>query len=174
MARRRRRPRLTHSPEVVKDIAIYQRGVILCILVYVLFGISFVSLRQAAVGPPEVVLFGGIAVYLALAVTALVLIFQLASRTYNSVAAGLLALLILVPCLGLIGLLIINIQATSVLQANRVRVGFLGARMSDVQRLFEERDEEGDEYERDEGERDDYEDDRDDDRRGRRWDRGRR
>jgi hypothetical protein len=161
----RRRHRLSRPPEVVKDIATYQRGVILCILAEVIFGITFAGIREAAVLPEMVLLIGGIAAYVIIAVIALVLIFQLASRVYSSTAAGLLAVVVLIPCLGLLALLVINVQATTILQANGVRVGFLGARMSDVRRLLERGEEDDEDDEEDE---DDYEDDdrdgRDDDR----------
>jgi hypothetical protein len=172
----RRRHKLSRPPEVVKDIATYQKGVILCILAQVILAIAFAGLRQAAVVPEMVLLIGGIAVYLVMVVIAEVLIFQLARHTFSSTAAVLSAVAVLIPCLGLLALLIVNVQATTILQANGVRVGFLGARMSDVRRLLErggseDQDEEDDEY-------DDYEDDehdREDDRRGgsRPWDRRR-
>src|SRR5947208_250787 len=115
---RRRRNANARSPEDVKAIATYQKGIILCILAQFASGITFAGLREARVVPDEVLVIGVLAVYVVVAVTALVCIFQLASRTYGSVAAGLLGLVVLVPCLGLLALLIINGQATSILQAN--------------------------------------------------------
>jgi hypothetical protein len=44
----------------------------------------------------------------------------------------LFGFLTLIPCVGLIILLIVNQQATSLLQRNKVRVGLFGARMSDI------------------------------------------
>jgi hypothetical protein len=52
----------------------------------------------------------------------------------------------------------VNARATAILQANGVRVGLLGARMSDVDRLLQESggrddEEEGDEYEDEDGDK---------------------
>jgi hypothetical protein len=43
-----------------------------------------------------------------------------------------LGILTLIPCVGLIVLLIINSKATGILKKNGVRVGLLGAKMSDL------------------------------------------
>lgn len=43
-----------------------------------------------------------------------------------------MAILTLIPCIGLIVLLIINGKATSILKQNDVRVGLIGANMSDL------------------------------------------
>jgi hypothetical protein len=53
------------------------------------------------------------------------------SRVDSTGVGILLALLALIPCVGLIGLLIINGKATSVLKDYGIRVGLLGAKMSD-------------------------------------------
>ena len=47
------------------------------------------------------------------------------------IVCGLLAL---IPCIGLITLLIINSKATSILRRNGIRVGFLGANLADLAR----------------------------------------
>jgi hypothetical protein len=43
-----------------------------------------------------------------------------------------LGILTLIPCIGLIALLIINGKATAVLKNHGIKVGFFGARASDV------------------------------------------
>jgi hypothetical protein len=76
-------------------------------------------------------------VFLALALiplglTATVFVFLLATKVYSTGLGILLGLLTLIPCVGLIVLVIINVQATSILRANGVEVGFLGASSSDI------------------------------------------
>jgi hypothetical protein len=50
------------------------------------------------------------------------------------IACGLLAL---IPCIGLLTLLIINSKATGILRQNGIRVGFLGADLAQLQRTSE-------------------------------------
>jgi hypothetical protein len=62
------------------------------------------------------------------AVAGLIFAIMLASKVYDSVVTVvLLALLMLVPCLGLIGLLVVNQKATNVLKKNGITVGLFGA-----------------------------------------------
>ena len=49
---------------------------------------------------------------------------------YSVVATVFLGLLAIIPCIGLIGLLVINSAATSRLQLSGIKVGFLGANLS--------------------------------------------
>ena len=60
----------------------------------------------------------------------LVLVFLLATKVYGTALGVLLGILTLVPCVGLIVLLIVNGKATSVLRQNGHRVGLLGADLS--------------------------------------------
>ncbi|MGO9115730.1 MAG: hypothetical protein ACLP9L_41520 [Thermoguttaceae bacterium] len=54
----------------------------------------------------------------------------LAIRVYSTGAGILMGLLAIVPCLGLVMLLIINQAATKRLTQNGIKVGFFGASMS--------------------------------------------
>jgi len=54
----------------------------------------------------------------------------LAVRVYSTGAGIAMGILAIVPCLGLIMLLIINQAATKKLTENGIKVGFLGANMS--------------------------------------------
>jgi hypothetical protein len=114
------------SRDDLRSVATYQKGILLCILVYLLL-VAF----QFAL-PPEVRLFLGLA-FVVLAITATVFVFLLATKVYSTGLGILLGLLTLIPCVGLIVLVIINGKATAVLKAHGIRVGLLGASMSDLQ-----------------------------------------
>jgi hypothetical protein len=111
--------------EDLRAIATYQKVIILCILVYVL------AVAAQFLVPEGLRLFLGLGV-LALGVVATVFVFLLATKVYSPGLGVLLGLLTLVPCIGLIVLLIINGKATAVLKQHGVRVGFLGANPSDI------------------------------------------
>ncbi len=64
---------------------------------------------------------------LGVAIFAMVAIFLLTKELINAAVGVLFAIVMLVPCLSLLVLLFVNQKATSYLQANGVRVGFLGA-----------------------------------------------
>jgi hypothetical protein len=71
----------------------------------------------------------------ALSVAALVFVILLAAKLYGPTAAVLLGLCQLIPCGGLIVLLVVNARATAELRRNGVRVGLLGARQADLRVL---------------------------------------
>ncbi len=69
--------------------------------------------------------------YLIANIIAVISTILLAANAYNSVLLGiLLALVVLVPCIGLLMLLAINQRACMILKANGIKVGFMGADMS--------------------------------------------
>lgn len=107
----------------LREVATYQRGIILCILVYLL----------AVVGqfliPQEFRLFLGFAV-LGLGLVATVFTFLLSTKIYSAGIGVLLGVLTLIPCVGLIVLLVINAKATGILKERGINVGLLGADMS--------------------------------------------
>jgi predicted RNA-binding Zn-ribbon protein involved in translation (DUF1610 family) len=112
--------------EDLKQIASYQRGVILCILVqflaYIAYGaLSRVNPIMAAI--PSLVVLGAV-------IAGVVFAVLLAVRVYSTGAGIAMGILAIVPCLGLIMLLIINQAATKKLTENGIKVGFLGANMS--------------------------------------------
>ncbi|MDB4730325.1 hypothetical protein OAF38_00940 [bacterium] len=57
---------------------------------------------------------------------------MLATQVYSTGVAILMGILTLLPCFGLLVLLIINGKATSILRANNIKVGLLGADMSSL------------------------------------------
>lgn len=81
--------------------------------------------------PPESRIFLAIVVVPVL-VTAAVFVFLLATKVYTTATGVILGVLTLIPCIGLIVLLIINGKATSILKANGIHVGLFGASMADI------------------------------------------
>ena len=119
----RRRERV--PPERLRAVAIRQKILIFCILGYVVTAIAGVFV------PADVRPFLAVpAVIVVLA--AAVFVFLLAVEVHGTGLGIVFGLLTFLPCLGLIVLLIVNQTATSMLQRNRVRVGLLGANMSDI------------------------------------------
>lgn len=112
-------------PEKLRAVAVRQKGIIFCILGY------FLCVVGQFVIPQDLRIFMAIP-GLIVVVTATVLVFMLSIELHGVGMGVLLGILTLIPCLGLIVLLIVNQQATSLLKKHRVRVGLLGANMSDL------------------------------------------
>ena len=118
-----RRERL--SRETLRGIAGNQKAIIVCIAVYlVLVGIQFAI-------PEETRIYLAI-VAAPVLLTAAVFVFLLATKVYTTATGVILGVLTLIPCIGLIVLLIINGKATSILKANGIHVGLFGASMADI------------------------------------------
>lgn len=117
------RKRLTRSD--LRAVAWYQKGIILCILIYVCMFVGQFLL-------PEDLRLLFLLALIPLGVTATVFVFLLATKVYNPALGAILGILTLVPCIGLIVLLIINTKATTLLKSRDIYVGLLGARMSDI------------------------------------------
>lgn len=113
------------SREDLKLVAKYQKGILVCILIYLVavFG-------QFAI-PPEFRPLVALGV-LAVALTGTVFVFLLAIKVYSTGVGILLGILTLAPCLGLIVLLMVNGKATAILRQNGIRVGLLGADLSQL------------------------------------------
>ncbi len=111
--------------EDLRAVARSQRAILLCILIY------FVAL--VAQFPLPATLRGALGVAaLVVSLVATYFVFQLAIRLYNAGVGVLLAVLTLIPCVGLIVLLIINGKATALLTSNGIQVGMLGANPDDI------------------------------------------
>jgi hypothetical protein len=111
--------------EDLRSVARYQKGILVCILVY------FVAVLCQFLIPPELQPLIAIGV-LFLGLVATVFVFLLAMKVYSPGVGILLGILTMVPCLGLITLLMVNGKATTILKQNGIRVGLLGANPSDV------------------------------------------
>lgn len=106
----------------LRQIALFQRGILFCILIY--FGLV---ISQFIIPEDKRMILLIIAVPVVIA--SAVFMFMLANKLYGGVGI-LLAILTLVPLLGLLILLIVNGKATSVLKKKGYRVGLLGASLS--------------------------------------------
>ena len=115
---------LSGTREDLRSVAVYQKGILVCILVYliVIIGQFFV--------PAVLMIVLGLA-GLGAGLTGLVFVFLLSTKVYGAGVGILLAILTLVPLLGLIVLLSINGKATATLRQNGHRVGLLGADLSE-------------------------------------------
>ena len=113
------------SREDLKSIATFQKGILVCILLYLMAVIGQFAL------PVEARLFLGLGV-LAVGVVATVFVFLLALKIYSTAVGVTLGILTLIPCVGLIVLLIVNGKATGILKANGIKVGLIGAKLSEI------------------------------------------
>ena len=114
---------LSGSREDLRSVAKFQKGILVCILFQLVAIIGQLAL------PPEIRLLISIAV-LVVGIVSSVFVFMLAIKVYGTALGVLLGVLSLVPCIGLIVLLIVNGKATSVLKQNGIKVGLLGANLS--------------------------------------------
>ncbi|GIW91876.1 MAG: hypothetical protein KatS3mg109_2308 [Pirellulaceae bacterium] len=111
--------------EDVYAVARYQRGVIVCLLLAIILNIAQVFI------PEPFRLLGGLALLTA-GVASMVFVILLAIKVYHPILGVLLGILALVPCIGLLALLVVNGKATRILQENGIRVGFFGADLSQI------------------------------------------
>ncbi len=116
---------LSGTREDLRSVARYQKGVIVCILIYLLAVFGQFAL------PPQARMILGIGV-MCVGLTGAVFAFLLAMKTHGTGQGILLGILCLVPCVGLLVLLIINGKATNVLKQNGIKVGLLGADVKSI------------------------------------------
>jgi hypothetical protein len=116
------------SPEGVRYIATAQKRIILCILVQLCL---YAILIAGQVALPLPVRLALLLAMLTTNVVAMVFVFQLTTKLYGTAIGIVLGILVLMPCAGLITLLIVNSKATALLRANGLKVGLLGAKVPD-------------------------------------------
>lgn len=109
----------------VSAIAKHQKGILVCIL------IELIILGAQVAVPPQLRPLLGLA-FLAVSITSTVFVFMLAMKVYSTGIGIFMGILTLVPCIGLIMLLVVNSKATNVLKDNGIKVGLLGAKRSDI------------------------------------------
>ena len=112
---------LSGRREDLRKVAFAQKGIMVCILLYLMlvFGQFIIPLEFRRLI---------IAAALCLGVAGLVFVFMLATRVYGTGEGIAMACLTIIPCLGLIILLIVNQKATNILKQNGIEVGLLGAK----------------------------------------------
>ena len=111
----------------LRQVAIYQKGILVCILVYIAAMVGQFAL------PPDLRAFLGLAI-LGVGLVATIFVILLAIKVYSPVMGVLMGILTLVPCVGLIMLLVINQKATTLLTEHGYKVGLLGASLSQFER----------------------------------------
>lgn len=116
---------LSGSHDDVRSVAKYQKGILICILVYLM-----TTIGQFAV-PLEFRIVVAVAI-LAVGLVGAVFVFLLAMKVYGTPLGIFLGVLSLLPLIGLIVLLMVNGKATRVLKQNGIKVGLLGADISSI------------------------------------------
>lgn len=106
-------------------IASDQRMINIIVLVYFGTGIATSTFGGADAAMPIRIVLGLIA--LGVIVAGAVFAVRMASVLHGTGIAVLFAILLLIPCVGLIALLVLNSQATAELKKAGLRVGLLGA-----------------------------------------------
>ena len=114
----------TYSNVEILYIAKQQKAVLWLIPISIL-----AYLVGFTIGPQIVPVF-----VLALGVISLIFIYQLA-LAIKEPAPWVYAILALIPCISLISMLILNGRATSALKAQGIRVGLMGARKEDLDKI---------------------------------------
>lgn len=115
----------TRNREDLRRVARAQKGVLMCILFYL------IALIGRFVFPAELQILIGIGVVLVGFVGA-IFVFILAMRVYGTVFGIVLGLLSLIPLINLLVLLMVNGKATSILKQQGIQVGLLGANLSEI------------------------------------------
>lgn len=113
------------SREDLRSVAQYQKGILVCILIY------FLAVLSQFLVPAELQILISIGVIL-VGLVGTVFVFLLAIKVYSTGVGVLLGILALVPCIGLLVLLMVNNKATTILRQNGIKVGLLGANLADV------------------------------------------
>jgi len=119
---------LSGTRQDLRSVAMYQRGIIACILLYIIAFIAQTLITSQRTA--EIPLWVGVLSVLAtlgIIVAGAVFVFLLSIKVYGPALGVLLGILTLIPCLGLLALLRVNAKATTVLQQNGIKVGLLGA-----------------------------------------------
>jgi hypothetical protein len=111
--------------EDLRSVAKCQKGILVCIL------IQLISLVGQFAIPPEVRPILGLCI-LVVGFVGTVFIFLLATKVYSTAVGVLLGVLTFIPCVGLIVLLVVNGKATGILQQNGIKVGLMGANLSQI------------------------------------------
>ncbi len=120
----------------VRAVAIAQRRIMWVILGAILLTMSLFAGAVFAqfTGVAGIIIIGLLTlVRLALLVLMMICIYQLSSALNNSVGVSVVfVVLMLVPLVNLIVLLVLNQKATNYLKQNNIRVGLMGASLSDL------------------------------------------
>ena len=114
--------------EDLKAVAVSQKLILVCILLYFICIGAQVAMTRYPGGAQYSVYVAVVALVVVL--VAMVSVVRLAIRVYSVASGILLGIGTLIPCFGLLILLMINGKATKILKDNGYHVGFLGADLS--------------------------------------------
>ncbi len=130
-------PQEVRSVESLAKIARLQKTLIWIILIELLFGIggAVTAAILSRFVNPLISLAAICVVLFALQVVSLIVLFKMSAELKNYTAIVLVAIGLVVPFVGLIGLLMANASATGALQRAGVRIGLMGAYPRDLRRL---------------------------------------
>ena len=109
----------------LREIALRQRGIMWCIVGYI--AVLVFAIFVPAV--PKLILSVAL---LAVIITTAVLAFMLSLALYSTAFGIVLGMLASIPYGGIFPLLVINSKATRVLRAGGIRVGLMGANLSQI------------------------------------------
>jgi predicted Zn finger-like uncharacterized protein len=126
-AKRNRNARSGEQGSDLYRVALFQKAVLVCVVANIGLAICRAFL------PTDLALLFLIAALL-VALTSAVFVCLLSAALYGTVRAIIMGVLALIPLVGLIVLLVLNAGATRLLKDNDVRVGFLGASLSEARR----------------------------------------
>ena len=110
--------------EDVRSVAVYQKGILVCIL------IQLVAIAGQFALPADLRMIAGVPI-LIVGIVGTVFVFMLSTKVYSTAVGVILGIITLMPCIGLIVLLVVNGKATKILQQNGHKVGLLGAKLSE-------------------------------------------
>lgn len=111
--------------EDLRKVATYQKGILVCILLY------FGAVVSQFLFPPELVIVPALMI-IGVALASMVFIFLLAMKVYSTGFGIALGIGALIPLIGLFILLMVNGKATRILKENGIHVGLLGANLSQI------------------------------------------
>ncbi len=116
---------LSGAREDLYLIAVYQKGIMLCMLLY----LAGVVVQPFVPEKFRLLVLAGVALVV---IAGAALVFLLTTKVYPLGRGVLMGILTIIPCVGLIALLIVNQKAIRVLQENGVKVGLFGAKLSTI------------------------------------------
>lgn len=121
-----------NHPDNLRRVAIYQKGVLFAVAIYLIY--IALSVVDATTGwrPPPIILLPFVLLSLVAFICGIISVGLLSARLHGVVIGVLLAILTFVPCVNLIVLFIVNQQANKLLASNGIHVGLFGARMRDL------------------------------------------
>jgi hypothetical protein len=135
---------VTGRPGDLWNVAFYQKGVLICILLYAIpvvcqMAVLYYFFPSSPIPPAPFWVFMGFEIMIGLGVLAVmlagvILVILLAMKVYGPGPGTLLALLTFFPFTTWLVLLFVSMGATRVLRRNGIKVGLLGADLSKIKR----------------------------------------